>query len=87
MRADEATRHRMTTSLRRLVENAAPFMRVRDGEDPTDIAISLITNMIGALTMSRVVDDPELSARILQAARARIDSLVDTTRPGLTRQA
>jgi TetR/AcrR family transcriptional repressor of nem operon len=82
VRADETTRHRMTASLRKIVANAAPFMRVRDGEDPTDTAISLITNMVGALTVARLVDDPALSARILQTARCRINSVFEPTRPG-----
>lgn len=82
VRADEATRHRMTASLRKIVANAAPFMRVNDGEDATDAAISLITNMVGALTVARIVDDPALSARILHTAHSRIASLFDPMRTG-----
>jgi TetR/AcrR family transcriptional repressor of nem operon len=40
--------------------------------DRTSAAISVLTNMIGALTMARLVDDPVLSDRILEVTRERL---------------
>lgn len=71
-RAGDTARTLATSGFRVLVEKSAPFMRPQEGEDPTEMAIGLVTNMIGALTMARMVDDPELSNRILESARNRI---------------
>ena len=72
VRGDAAARHLATTGFSILVDKSAPFMRVPEGEDPTDTAIGVVSNMIGALTMARMVDDPALSERILEVARNRI---------------
>ncbi|MDY0746595.1 TetR/AcrR family transcriptional regulator [Paucibacter sp. R3-3] len=72
VRADDNTRHAATTSFRKIVEAAAPFMRSPDDAEGMDTALSLLTNMVGALTIARMVDDPELSDRILQTTRRRI---------------
>jgi hypothetical protein len=47
-------------------------MNSQDNKDGTETAIGVLTNMIGALTMSRMVDDPALSERILKVTRRRI---------------
>jgi hypothetical protein len=47
-------------------------MRSQDDQGKTDLAISVVTNMIGALTMSRMVDDPVLSDQILESTSRRI---------------
>src|ERR1700722_13397640 len=60
LRADDAKRHLATEGFRLIFEKAAPFMRSVDDEAQTETAISVLTNMIGALTMSRMVDDPVL---------------------------
>ena len=73
VRADAATRHRATESFRTMFETAAPFMRAETGAAKTETAISLLTNMIGALTIARMVDDPELSEKILDVTRRRIE--------------
>jgi TetR/AcrR family transcriptional repressor of nem operon len=83
VRADEATRHRATEGFRLLFEKAAPFMR-SDDEAQTDTAISVLTNMIGALTMSRMVDDPALSEKILEVTRRRISKTIDLAAPHST---
>lgn len=73
VRADEPTRHAATQSFRKIVENVAPFMRSAQDADGTDTALSLMTNMVGALTVARMVDDPALSDRILAITRQRIE--------------
>jgi len=76
VRASEDTRHAATASLRQIVETVAPFMRVQDGEERTDTALGLLTNMIGAVTMARMADDPALSDRILETTRRRIERAI-----------
>lgn len=77
VRADDATRHTATEAFQKIFGSLAPFIRRQKGEDGNDAAISVLTNMIGALTMSRVVDDPELSERILRVTRDRIAKMVN----------
>jgi hypothetical protein len=52
-------------------------MRSPDDAGKADMAISVVTNMIGALTMARMVDDPELSDKILAATRKRLTNAFD----------
>jgi TetR/AcrR family transcriptional regulator, transcriptional repressor for nem operon len=77
VRADANTRHLATEGFRLIFEKAAPFMRSRDDEGQAETAISVLTNMIGALTMSRMVDDPALSEKILDVTRRRIANAID----------
>lgn len=77
VRADAKTRHNATEAFRLIFEKAAPFMRSQDDEGQSEMAISVVTNMIGALTMSRMVDDPALSKKILDVTRRRIASAID----------
>jgi TetR/AcrR family transcriptional regulator, transcriptional repressor for nem operon len=84
VRADAKIRQNATEGFRTLVEKAALFMKSQPDEDKTDVAISVLTNMIGALTMSRLVDDPVLSDRILAVTRKRI---ARTIRPSSSKAA
>lgn len=77
VRADDATRRSATEAFQKIFGSLAPYIRRQKGEDGNDAAMSVLTNMIGALTMSRVVDDPELSARILRVTRDRIAKMVN----------
>lgn len=72
-------RHAATASFRKIVETTAPFMRSARDADGTDAALALITSMVGALTVARMVDDKALSDRILETARRRITAAVDMT--------
>jgi TetR/AcrR family transcriptional repressor of nem operon len=56
-------------------------MRSQDDAGKADLAISIVTNMIGALTMSRIVDDPALSDQILEATRKRLVEAFDLVGP------
>jgi hypothetical protein len=47
-------------------------MCTAEGTDQTSVAIGVMTNMIGALTMARLVDDPVLSESILDVMRHRL---------------
>lgn len=63
-RMDAKTRHVVTEGFVRLVELLASRFR---GNDARRRALMAASAMIGALTMSRVVSDPDLSAEILSA--------------------
>lgn len=84
-RADDNTRHAATTSFRKIIETAAPFMRSKDDAEGTDTALSLLTNMVGALTIARMVDDPALSNRILATTKRRIATSIDLSTPSAAR--
>lgn len=79
--ASDQTRHAATNSLSKMVDAISPFMRAREDENRHDLALSLMTNMVGALTVARLVDNPELSDRILAVTQRRIYSLFDTSIP------
>ena len=72
VRAGEKTRHVASQAFKRNLKILAPFMSTRQSGDRDATAISVLTNMIGALTMSRMVDDPKLSERILEVTRERL---------------
>ncbi len=67
-RSDQKTREAATDGFLKLVE----IMAVQFGKVPSDIArrhaLVAVSTMIGALTMSRIVTDPVLSAEILREA-------------------
>jgi TetR/AcrR family transcriptional repressor of nem operon len=67
-----AIRHGFTAAVRAVMHRIADLMR--DRRDPEDEALAVVATMIGALTLARAVDDPELSDRILAAARTRVGS-------------
>lgn len=77
VRSDATTRHNATEAFRVWFGKAAPYMRSQGDASKTEMAISVVTNMIGALTMSRIVDDPALSDQILEATRKRIANAFD----------
>jgi TetR/AcrR family transcriptional regulator, transcriptional repressor for nem operon len=77
VRSDATTRHNATEAFRLWFGKAAPYMRSQGDASKVEMAINVVTNMIGALTMSRLVDDPALSDQILQATRKRIANAFD----------
>lgn len=77
VRGDAKTRHNATEALRMWFGKTAPYMRAQDDAGRNAMAISVVTNMIGALTMSRLVDDPVLSDQILRATRRSIENAFD----------
>jgi TetR/AcrR family transcriptional regulator, transcriptional repressor for nem operon len=83
-RAGEKTRHIASEAFKRALEGLAPFLSVPGNGDRTAAAISVLTNMIGALTMARLVDDPVLSDRILAVTRERLTQSIKeaATTPG-----
>lgn len=71
-RQGAAIRHSFTDAVRATMKRIARLMprRRKSGDE----ALAIIATMVGALTLARAVDDPELSDRILAAARTRLMS-------------
>jgi TetR/AcrR family transcriptional regulator, transcriptional repressor for nem operon len=65
-----AIRHRFNDAVRATAQRIA---RLLPGRRPSeDEALFIVATMVGALTLARAVDDPELSDRILIASRTGI---------------
>ncbi len=71
-RADADTRRAATTGFLELIEIVARREGSMDGGVSEDSALFTVTSMIGAVTMARIVNDPAVSGRILDVARARL---------------
>jgi TetR/AcrR family transcriptional regulator, transcriptional repressor for nem operon len=69
VRADEATRETATAGFKRLVDVVAKQFRRGKSETAKGRAEFIVCAMVGALTMSRMVTDPALSASILEQTR------------------
>jgi TetR/AcrR family transcriptional repressor of nem operon len=65
-------RHNFTDAVRAVMKRIAGLMPGRRGAE--DEALAVVATMVGALTLARAVDDPDLSDRILAAARTRLAS-------------
>lgn len=65
-RQGAAVRHSFTDAVRAFTKRIADLMPGRKSEDE---ALAIVATMVGALTLARAVDDPDLSGRILAAAR------------------
>ena len=67
-----AIRRSFTQAVRATTKRIAGLMPGR--REREDEALAAVATMVGALTLARAVDDPELSDRILAAARTRLAS-------------
>ena len=48
-----------------------------DGEEPKGKAMAILSTMVGALTLSRVVNDPDLAQAFLDAATEQVRKAID----------
>jgi len=71
-RQGAAIRHNFTDAVRAVVKRIASLLPGRSKSE--DEALAIVATMVGALILARAVDDPELSDRILAAARTRLAS-------------
>ncbi len=69
-RQGAAIRHRFTDVVRAATKRIAGLVPNRRTSD--DEALVIVATMVGALTLARAVDDPDLSDRILAAARISV---------------
>ncbi len=65
-----AIRHNFTDAVRSAMKRIAGLLP--GGGKSEDEALAIVATMVGALTLARAVDDPDLSDRILAAARTRL---------------
>lgn len=71
-RQGPAIRHSFTDAVRDAMNRVA---RLEPGHRRSeDDALAVVATLVGALTLARAVDDPKLSARLLKAARKRIEA-------------
>jgi TetR/AcrR family transcriptional regulator, transcriptional repressor for nem operon len=68
-RSDDKTRAVATDGFQKLVEIMATQFGKAKPDDARRKALVAVSTMIGAMTVSRIVSDPELSAEILEEAK------------------
>lgn len=68
-REPDEVRHAFTTSVERLIAGIAAYCPGETPEARGDAALALTAGMVGAVALSRAVDDPAFSDRILLATR------------------
>lgn len=73
-------RHNFTEGLRRMVARVAALLPAAQAEARQAAAMAHVATLVGALVLARAVDDPDLSARILAAARGRVTDAGDPGR-------
>lgn len=67
-----AVRRGFTEGLRGMAARVAALLPAERAEAREAAALAHVATMVGALVLARAVDDPELSGRILAAARGRV---------------
>lgn len=68
-REPDTVRRAFTSSVERLIAGIAEYCPGETAEARRDAALALTSAMVGAVALSRAVDDPALSDRILLAVR------------------
>lgn len=66
---NEKARHVTTADLKRAIESTAKSFNWKDGADPRANTMVMFSTVLGALMMSRIVDDERLSDKFLETAR------------------
>jgi TetR/AcrR family transcriptional regulator, transcriptional repressor for nem operon len=69
-RHSPAVRHAVTIELRHFIDSLSRIVPTRSVSTQRNEALGAYASMIGALVLARVVDDPEFSNEILEAAGA-----------------
>ncbi|MFJ1254133.1 TetR/AcrR family transcriptional regulator [Cupriavidus sp. CuC1] len=75
-RADDDARRAASNGFRGLIDVISEYF---DSEEAKGGAIFTLSAMIGAVTMSRIIDDPQLSNQILEEAKKRLAGLPTET--------
>ena len=73
-RGPDNLRHELTESVRRQIEHFTATAPGRTKDARRGAAIASWSAMVGALMLSRIVDDPALSDEILAGTRASLDA-------------
>jgi TetR/AcrR family transcriptional repressor of nem operon len=67
-RQGEDVKASFESGIRKYLEMLGPWVGGPDGEDSTDRAMAVLSTMVGAMVLSRAVNNERLSQRLLQAA-------------------
>jgi TetR/AcrR family transcriptional repressor of nem operon len=86
-RADTGTRQAASQGFRELVDVIAKVSRHKNASAARSEAIFTLAAMIGAVSLSRIVDDPELSALILDETRTHLTKVREKKAPKTRRAA
>ncbi|MFS8974484.1 TetR/AcrR family transcriptional regulator [Cupriavidus necator] len=71
-RADTSVREGIAKGLKQLIDIAVKLAGDKPGASVQDDAIFMLSALIGAVTMSRLMDDPAFSERVLQVTNKRL---------------
>ena len=74
-RTPDALRRVFTEGVRRMVDRIARLAGIRPSRKSEDAAIAAASTMVGAIVLSRAVDDDELADRILRVSRNALMSI------------
>jgi TetR/AcrR family transcriptional repressor of nem operon len=80
-REPDSVRHAYTTGLEEFITLLMEYTPGTTPEEQRDAALILAAGMAGAVALSRAVDDPSLSDRILLAARRFYTGALGTSNP------
>jgi TetR/AcrR family transcriptional repressor of nem operon len=79
-RMPDVARRRFADGSERMAKWVATLLKEIGVAEPRDLAASIMAEMVGAVALSRVVDDPLKSNRMLKASRDAIKARVATAR-------
>jgi TetR/AcrR family transcriptional repressor of nem operon len=71
-RADPSTRHDVTQGIDNIVTSLSELIPGKSKAKKREKALAMYATIVGAVMLTRAVDEPELSEEILKAARAHI---------------
>ena len=66
--------------IRRYLEMLGPWVGEPDGDEPSGKAMAILSTMVGALTLSRAVNDPILARAVLNSAVNQVRAAVPRKR-------
>jgi TetR/AcrR family transcriptional regulator, transcriptional repressor for nem operon len=66
--------------IRKYLEMIGPWVGEPDGEEPSGKAMAILSTMVGALTLSRAVNDPILARAVLNSAVKQVRAAVPRKR-------
>jgi TetR/AcrR family transcriptional repressor of nem operon len=74
-RQSEDVKASFEAGIKKYLEMLGPWVGEPDGEDSTDKAMAILSTMVGAVVLSRAVNNKRLSKRFLQAAAKSVMGL------------
>jgi TetR/AcrR family transcriptional repressor of nem operon len=90
-RADADTRHAVSRGYEELIEIVTKWLSTADDAAARDDAMFTLSSMVGAMTMSRITDNPALSDYMLVVAKKRLAQLLvqrqNAAKPAVDRSA